>query len=55
MGSEKHLSSLQDKHAELEQAIEDENNRPLPDEMHIQELKREKLRIKDEIARMDPN
>jgi len=52
MGSEKHIASLQDRHAELEQAIEVENNRPLPDEMLIQELKRQKLRIKDEIARI---
>lgn len=52
MGSEKHIASLQDKHAELEHEIELENSRPLPDELHIQELKREKLRIKDEIARM---
>jgi hypothetical protein len=53
MASEKHISSLQDKHAELEHAIELENSRPLPDEMLIQELKRQKLRIKDEIARID--
>lgn len=54
MGSKNHISSLQDKHAELEQAIEVENSRPLPDEMLIHELKREKLRIKDEIARLSP-
>ncbi len=54
MGSESHLSSLKDKHAELEQAIEAENSRPLPDEMLIQELKRQKLRIKDEIVRISP-
>ncbi|MGB8273849.1 MAG: YdcH family protein [Alphaproteobacteria bacterium] len=52
MAGQKNIESLQTKHAELEQAIEVENNRPLPDELHIQELKRQKLRIKDEIARM---
>lgn len=52
MGSENHVSSLKDKHAELEQAIEVENGRPLPDELLIQELKRQKLRIKDEISRL---
>jgi len=52
MASENHIASLKDKHHELEVAIQDENNRPLPDEMHIQELKRQKLRIKDEINRM---
>jgi hypothetical protein len=51
MASENHIASLKDKHHELEQAIESENNRPLPDELLIQELKRQKLRIKDEIAR----
>ena len=55
MGSGNHLSSLEDKHAELEQAIEVENSRPLPDELLIQELKRQKLRIKDEIARIRPH
>jgi len=52
MGSEKHIASLQDKHAELEQAIASENTRPSPDELLIQELKRQKLRIKDEIERI---
>jgi hypothetical protein len=52
MASENHIASLKDKHHELEVAIQDENNRPLPDEMHIQELKRQKLRIKEEIIRM---
>jgi hypothetical protein len=51
MGSGNHIASLKDKHAELENAIELENSRPLPDEMLIQELKRQKLRIKDEITR----
>jgi len=52
MGSGNHISSLKDKHAELEHAIELENSRPLPDEMLIQDLKKQKLRIKDEIARV---
>lgn len=46
------IESLKDKHAKLEQAIAAENGRPLPNELHIQELKRQKLRIKDEIMRM---
>ena len=52
MASEKHIESLKDKHAELEQAIAIENNRPSPDEIRIQEMKRQKLRIKDEIEKM---
>ncbi|MDJ0948914.1 MAG: YdcH family protein [Alphaproteobacteria bacterium] len=45
-----HVESLKAKHAELEAMIEQENNRPLPDEMTITQLKRQKLRIKDELA-----
>ena len=33
-----------------EREIEEEVHRPLPDELRLTELKREKLRIKDEIA-----
>jgi hypothetical protein len=43
------LHSLNDKHATLERAIEEENLRPHPDDIRITQLKREKLRIKDEI------
>lgn len=43
------LTSLHDKHASLERAIEEEVLRPHPDDIRLSELKREKLRIKDEI------
>lgn len=52
MEADARLASLSSKHAELEQAIEDENHRPLPDNLLITQLKRRKLRIKDEIARL---
>ncbi|MEW4448761.1 DUF465 domain-containing protein [Qipengyuania sp. JC766] len=45
-----HVSALQSKHASLEAAIADELNRPAPDETTISTLKRQKLRIKEEIA-----
>ncbi len=45
-----HLASLRAKHADLEQHIHDEEHRPLPDQSLITDLKRQKLRIKDEIA-----
>ncbi len=48
-----HVDALRAKHATLKQAVEDENQRPHPDDLRIAELKREKLRIKDEIARME--
>jgi hypothetical protein len=43
---------LKAKHAALEAAIEDETNRPLPDTTRIHDLKRQKLKIKDEIAQI---
>ena len=52
MVSQEQLESLRAKHASLEQAIDEESHRPLPDTVQIHNLKREKLRIKDEIARL---
>ena len=37
----------------LKQAIEEENGRPHPDEIRVGELKREKLKIKDEIFALE--
>ncbi|MDE2595261.1 MAG: DUF465 domain-containing protein [Sphingomonadales bacterium] len=45
-----HVSALQLKHAGIERQIQDELNRPLPDMAMVQELKKRKLRIKEEIA-----
>jgi len=50
MLTDERLDSLRTKHASLERAIEEENQRPLPDELKLHELKREKLRIKDQMA-----
>ena len=44
------VSALKAKHDALESAIEVESNRPLPDELEVHTLKKQKLRIKDEIA-----
>ena len=49
MISEERLDSLRIKHAELETAIENEVHRPHPDDARLVELKREKLRIKEEM------
>ena len=49
MQTDERLDILHDKHATLERAIEEENLRPHPDDIRLSELKREKLRIKDEI------
>ena len=47
-----HIEALHKKHAELETELEDENSRPMPDIGTIGDLKRQKLAIKDEIARL---
>jgi hypothetical protein len=45
-----HVSALQEKHRGLENRLKEEMNRPAPDEATIQMLKKQKLRIKEEIA-----
>jgi hypothetical protein len=52
MTMQDYVESLRSKHAMLEQQIDDEMHRPLPDQSVLTRLKREKLRIKDEIARL---
>ena len=52
MTAQDRIESLKAKHANLETAIEEENSRPCPDFLALHELKRQKLRIKDEIARI---
>ena len=49
MGYKDRIVSLEARHQELEQAIHAENTRPHPDEDQIHILKKEKLKIKDEI------
>ncbi|MFL9842042.1 YdcH family protein [Sphingomonas sp. ST-64] len=45
-----HLSALEAKHASLDQKISAESRRPRPDQMIIADLKRRKLKVKEEIA-----
>lgn len=46
------IATLKVRHQALKRAIHEEAQRPLPDSMALQSLKRHKLRIKDEITRM---
>jgi len=46
------FSALVAKHAELEHEIDLENHRPMPDTLHLTELKRQKLRVKEEMERL---
>ncbi|MFI4987231.1 MAG: YdcH family protein [Alphaproteobacteria bacterium] len=47
------IDVLRAKHAALEAAIDEETNRPLPDATKIHDLKRQKLKIKDEMAQIN--
>lgn len=44
-----HVAALETKHAGLEARIVDEHHRPLPDDLRLAELKKQKLRLKDTI------
>ncbi len=52
MSLQAHISELEAKHHALKTEIEKEQSHPSADDLHITELKRRKLRIKDEIARL---
>jgi len=52
MALESRIDSLKNRHGELEMAIAAENSRPHPDETEIHSLKKEKLRIKDELENL---
>ena len=53
MSLQDRIEALRERHAELERAIDEENSRPLPNDDTISELKRQKLRIKDEIFQLE--
>jgi hypothetical protein len=45
-----HISALQIKHDGLERQIQQEMNRPAPNFSHIHDLKKRKLKIKEELS-----
>lgn len=47
------IEALKQQHAALERTIVEENARPLPDRAAIADLKRQKLRIKDELYQLE--
>ena len=53
MSLESRMVSLKDRHASLEDRIHSEDIRPRPDDEALNRLKLEKLRLKDEMARLD--
>ena len=52
MALDAHVTELSEKHRVLEKQIENEMARPSADDIEISRLKREKLRIKDELQRL---
>lgn len=52
MSTESHLSVLERRHADLERQIHQAKLHPATDPLEVTEMKRRKLRLKDEIARL---
>lgn len=52
MPLQNHLTELQRKHQALEREIQDALTRPSVDDIKVAELKRKKLQLKDEIAKL---
>ena len=53
MVQDTYVDVLKAKHRELEEALSEESRRPLPDAAMTRSLKRRKLLIKDELARLE--
>ena len=47
-----HLATLNARHAALEASVNAETRRPMPDQVVLAKLKREKLKLKEEISRL---
>jgi hypothetical protein len=52
MAIESHLAELERRHQALEQEISEAQTHPSTDDLTLAELKRKKLLVKDEIARL---
>jgi hypothetical protein len=52
MAIESHLAELERRHQALEQEIDEALTHPSTDDLRVAELKRRKLHVKDEIARL---
>lgn len=54
MSLDAHISELRKKHEALSQLIENEQRRPGSSDLEIGKMKKEKLRLKEEIVRLAP-
>lgn len=48
-----HLQELSEKHRQLERRIQEETSRPGSDDLAIRRLKQEKLKLKEQIYRLE--
>ena len=57
MSIQSHLADLEQRHVSLEHQIEEALRHPSTDDLVLRDLKRRKLQVKDEIARLrsDPD
>lgn len=55
MSLESRVHTLRARHADIDRTLEHEQARPAPDTVTIKKLKFEKLRLKEEIARLNPH
>lgn len=55
MGLESHILELSDKHRKVDEDLHEELLRPHPDDIRVVELKKRKLRLKEEIERLRHN
>jgi len=53
MSLEMHVATLNQKHAAIEDVIAREELRPQPDAIKLQDLKKQKLRLKEEMTRLE--
>jgi uncharacterized protein len=53
MSLEDRIEVLRQQHAMLERAIDEESSHPFPNQEAISDLKRQKLRIKDELFQLE--
>ncbi|QFT30042.1 DUF465 domain-containing protein [Roseibium porphyridii] len=55
MSMQSHLAELERRHAEMKRKIEDALMHPSTDSLQLADMKRQKLKIKDEIERLRSN
>ena len=53
MNMQERIDDLRAQHQNLEKILDNENHRPHHDDIHIADLKKQKLAIKDQIASLE--